>query len=108
MTEPDPNPSPPSPPDSGSPAPHEKPDPLAHFTFPWFFIGFFLGGALSVVIFVRGVHIVRMRDGTPLFLDPGIKILIGGVCVCFRDWRSFGAGILVSIVVGLLILAGSG
>ena len=92
-------------PDSPHPAAKRKqPDPFAHFTFTRFFIGLFLGAMISVLLFIRGWHIVKMRDGTPIFTDPFAKILLGFLCLCFPRWRSFAAGILISIIVGLLIL----
>ena len=72
-----------------------------------FFIGLGLGAIVSTIIWIAGWNVVNKSNGSPLLIVPGIKLVAGIVCVCFRGWRSFGAGILVSIALGALILFGS-
>ncbi|MDB5291812.1 MAG: hypothetical protein JWL69_3053 [Phycisphaerales bacterium] len=72
-----------------------------------FFGGLILGTLVSAVIWVAGFdRLVNHGSGLALFLVPGVKFGAGITALCMRGWRSFGAGILVSIALGFLIFFG--
>jgi hypothetical protein len=72
-----------------------------------FFSGLALGTAMSAVVWIAGFdRLVNHGSGLALFLVPGVKLAAGICGLCLRGWRSFGAGILVSIALGFLIFFG--
>src|SRR5260221_8338550 len=75
--------------------------------WPRFFAGLILGTAVSAIIWVAGFdRLVNHGSGLALFLVPGVKLTAGIWTFCMRGWRSFGAGMLISIALGFLIFFG--
>jgi hypothetical protein len=72
-----------------------------------FFGGLGLGGMISLVGWNYGWNTFT-ESSSPLmmFLIPGIKIAAAVAFMFVPRWRSFGAGLLLSIGLGLLIFLG--
>ncbi|MDB5334348.1 MAG: hypothetical protein JWP03_5499 [Phycisphaerales bacterium] len=76
-------------------------------SFQGFFGGLLLGTLVSVVAWgcqFSGFGIPGL--GSSILLLPGLKLGAGVVGLCMPRWRKFGAGILVSIALGILIFFG--
>ena len=76
-----------------------------------FLAGLGTGAAISLVFWGLGWHafVANKFDSgiSALFLVPGGKLVVATVCMFFRGWRAFGAGLLVSIGLGVMIFFGS-
>jgi hypothetical protein len=72
-----------------------------------FFAGLILGAVVSAIIWFAGWNLLDKGNGSILLIVPGAKLVVGIVFICIRGWRSFGAGILVSIALGVLIFFGA-
>jgi hypothetical protein len=76
-------------------------------SFRGFFGGLLLGTLISAVAW--GFQFSGMRHGglgSSVILLPGVKLAAGVLGLCIRGWRSFGAGMLISIALGILIFFG--
>jgi hypothetical protein len=72
-----------------------------------FFIGLLIGIAGSVVVWIVGwERFVDKGSGLAILIVPGLKLVAGMTFIFIPRWRSFGAGILVSIALGFLIFGG--
>ncbi|HET6249776.1 MAG TPA: hypothetical protein VFE47_18950 [Tepidisphaeraceae bacterium] len=73
-----------------------------------FFAGLLLGAAVSAILWVGGwKYVTTGYSGLLILIVPAIKLIAGITLVCIRRWRAFGAGILVSIALGVLIFFGA-
>ena len=74
-----------------------------------FLAGLGAGAAVSLIIWGLGWNALEGNSNgfTAIFIVPGLKLLAAVVCMFFRGWRAFGAGLLVSIGVGAMIFFGS-
>jgi hypothetical protein len=80
-------------------------------TWQRFVAGVAIGTAVSAVVWIGGAASGRFVPARMLFavayiVVPGMKLVIGASLLSQPPWRSFGAGLLVSLGVGLLILCG--
>ena len=72
--------------------------------------GLAVGAAVSLVAWGLGWNrfVGNASDATMmLFAVPGAKLVGAIVCMFFPGWRGFGAGLLSSIALGVLIFFGS-
>ena len=72
-------------------------------------LGIGAGASLLVWFFgwpIFGTDRIANRD-VWLWVVPGVKAIAAIVCMCVARWRAFGAGLLVSIGLGMMIYFGS-
>ena len=100
--------------------PHQPPPlpPMARFARPplpsqpgrvvlLFFLGLGLGVAVSILVWIFGWERFSFEGSTvAIILVPSLKLAAGLGLVFTPRWRSLGAGILVSIALGVLIFGG--
>jgi hypothetical protein len=66
--------------------------------------GMALGTLVSVIIWVGGWKYIDQGNGaSAIIILPAVKLIAGVTFLCFRDWRGFGGGILLSIALGFLV-----
>jgi hypothetical protein len=66
--------------------------------------GLGLGTLVSLIIWVGGWRYINEGKGVSLIvIVPLVKLIAGVTFLCFRGWRGFGGGILLSIALGFLI-----
>ena len=66
--------------------------------------GLGLGTLISLIIWVGGwKYINEGKDVSLIVIVPAAKFIAGVTFLCFRGWRGFGGGILISIALGFLI-----
>ena len=66
--------------------------------------GFLIGSAVSAVVWVLGWSpFVEHGSGWPIFVVPGVKLVVAIIFLCFRGYRGWGGGVLLSIGMGVLI-----
>ncbi len=83
-----------------------KPSPYP--TLIRFFWGLGLGALVSTLVYFGGWHWMDTHHTDWLIWSvPLAKLLVGITCVCIRGYRPFGAGVLVSIALGVLIFFGA-
>jgi len=81
----------------------EAPVPLYH-PVRRFFVAIIIGCIISGVVWGLGWHYFDQGGGAYLiFLIPGIKIVAAIALLFYRQWRTFAAGLLVSVALGALI-----
>ena len=68
------------------------------------FVAIVIGCIISALVWGLGWHYFDQGGGTYLiFLVPGVKIVAAIVLLFYRQWRTFAAGLLVSVALGALI-----
>jgi hypothetical protein len=101
---------PPGPEGPGNPLPPLTPGPGAQSPLErrqmWrrYFAGLGLGTAVSVVVWLLGLkHLVATRIWWALVIVLAVKLMTGLLAYRSREWRSLGAGIVMSIALGFII-----
>src|SRR4051812_23319865 len=74
-----------------------------------YFLAVLIGTAVSGLAWALGFHASNPSGNgivALMVILPGIKLLTGITLLCFRGWRSAGAGVITSIALGFLIFFG--
>lgn len=75
-----------------------------------FMMGLLLGTGVSGIVWLPGMPALFNSSGDALFQVAfallGLKFLSFIVCMFLPRWRAFGAGLLVSMVTGVMIFFG--
>jgi len=98
------------------PLPYRRPDrlpqpPDPESTWQRFVAGIGIGTAVSAVLWIGGLASRRYVPASVIFglgsvVVPGTKFVVGLSLLSNPPWRRFGAGLLVSMAVGFMILCG--
>jgi hypothetical protein len=96
--------------DYGRPGQPGKRPPIPHAVLK-FFAGAILGSLVSTAVWIPAFKYAGSGNqqiwGSMIFIIPGLKIVAAVTCICFRNWRPFGVGLLISIALGALIFFGA-
>ena len=91
----------------GAPGQMRPPVPVGRIIL-LFFAGLLLGTGVSAIIWIAGwKHVMAHSNGGVILVVTGVKFAIGVVLLFIRGWRSFGAGIIASIALGVMLFFGA-